>query len=190
MHQHMEDMDQIINTFHSTVENVVSKWRRRYRDLPEPDQGDTLPVGLVVPVTLDCFTDGFLIGVSCALSPSAGIVLGFANCLEMGFLGMAYSVRLKKCTGSSWLARQVALILPPLLMFLSAGLGAFIAAAASGTPAVFVGFVAFGVVALLSLVCGELLIEAHERLGEEEVWFVTLSLYAAVYLVIMLTRVI
>ena len=185
----MEDMNHIIETFHSTVDHVASKWRRRHRDLPEPDQGDTLPIGLVVPVTLDCFADGFLIGVSCALSPSAGIVLGFANCLEMGFLGMAYSVRLKKCTGSSWLARQAALICPPLLMFLAAGLGAFLAAAASGTPAVFVGFVAFGVVVLLSLVCGELLIEAHERMDGEEVWFVTLSLYAAVYLVIMLHRV-
>jgi len=186
----MEDMNQIIDTFHSTVDNVASKWRRRHRDLPEPDQGDTLPVGLVAPVTLDCFADGFLIGVSCALSPAAGIILGVANCLEMGFLGMAYSVRLKKCTGSSFAARQAALIVPPLIMFLAAGLGALLASAASGTPAVFVGFVAFGVVALLSLVCGELLIEAHETMGDEEVWFVTLSLYAAVYLVIMLSRVI
>ena len=79
---------------------------------------------------------------------------------------MAYSVRLKKCTGSSWTVRQVALLAPPLLMFLSAGLGAYLAELSKDYPAVFVGFVAFGVVALLSLVCTELIIEAKEAMGE------------------------
>ena len=53
----------------------------------EPELGDAVPVSLVVPVTLDCFVDGFLIGVSVSISPSAGIVLSVANCLEMSFLG-------------------------------------------------------------------------------------------------------
>lgn len=46
-------------------------------------------------------------------------------------------------------------------MFLASGLGAFLAAASHSVPAVYVGFVAFGVVALLFLVCNELLIEAR-----------------------------
>ena len=62
-------------------------------------EGDKVPYGLVVPVIMDCFTDGFLIGVAVALSFKAGIILGAANCLEMSFLGMAYSTRLVKCTG-------------------------------------------------------------------------------------------
>lgn len=109
MNEHIEDMDGIINSFHDTVEVAARRWIRRARPMPEPEEGDTLPTGLIIPVTIDCFVDGFLIGVSCALSPKAGIVLGFANCLEMAFLGMAYATRLKKCTGSSWIVRQVAM---------------------------------------------------------------------------------
>ena len=40
-------------------------------------------VSLVVPVSIDCMVDGFLIGVSVALNPVAGYVLGVANCLEV-----------------------------------------------------------------------------------------------------------
>jgi zinc transporter ZupT len=65
--------------------------------------------------------DGFLIGVSVAISPKAGIVLAFANCFEMSFLGMAYASRLVKCTGTSALTRGVALYGPPMLMFFAAG---------------------------------------------------------------------
>ncbi len=188
MHQHMADMDRVIQTFHDSVEHVANKWTHRKRDFPEPELGATLPASLVVPVTLDCFVDGFLIGVACALSPSAGIVLGIANCLEMGFLGMAYSLRLKKCTGSGWALQQIALFGPPGLMFLSSGLGAYAAHEARDSPAVFVGFVAFGTVALLSLVCTELLIEAKEAQGEQQVWYAPLALYLAVYLVLMSSR--
>jgi hypothetical protein len=46
-------------------------------------------------------------------------------------------------------------------MFLASGLGALLAGAAQSVPAVYIGFVAFGVVALLFLVCNELLIEAR-----------------------------
>ena len=104
-------------------------------------------------MTLDCFVDGFLIGVSSALSPTAGIVLGLANCLEMSFLGMAYSARITKCTGSTRLSRMLALYIPPLIMFFSSGFGAYLGDAARSIPSVFVAFVAFGVVALLALVC-------------------------------------
>jgi hypothetical protein len=103
---------------------------------------------------------------------------------------MAYSVRLKKCTGSSWTMRQTALLAPPLLMFLASGFGAYVADLSRDYPAIFVGFVAFGTVALLSLVCTELLIEAKQSMGDEEVWYVSLSLYVAVYLVLMLYPVI
>ena len=146
-----------------------------------------LTVGLVVPVTMDCFIDGFLIGVSCALSPSAGIILGAANCLEMSFLGMAYAARLTKCTGSSVLARYSAMLLPPLLMWLSAGLGAFLAVKSTAVPAVYVAFVAFGVVALLALACGELLIEAREAQGENERWWIQVIPFVGVYIVLMMS---
>ena len=149
-----------------------------------------MPLGLVVPIFIDCFCDGLLIGVSAALSPKAAIVLGFANCLEMGFLGMAYAARVKKCTGTSFLTRTLALYGPPLVMFLAAGFGALVADQSLETPPVFVGFVAFGTVALISLVVGELVVEARETMGGDDVWYVSLWIYAGVYLVLMLDRVI
>lgn len=57
--------------------------------------------------------------------------------------------------------RTLAMYIPPLVMFLAAGFGAFLADAARSVPAVYVGFVSFGVVALLFLVCNELIIEAR-----------------------------
>ncbi len=99
LHSHINEMDQQIESFHLSVETAAQKWKRSSRVLVSTKLGDTLPVRLVVPVVVDCLVDGFLIGVSCALAPTAGIILGAANCLDMFSLGMAYSSRIKKCTG-------------------------------------------------------------------------------------------
>ena len=40
-----------------------------------------LTADLIIPVAMDCFVDGFLIGVSCAISRKAGYTLGLANTL-------------------------------------------------------------------------------------------------------------
>lgn len=50
------------------------------------------------------------------------------------------------------------------------GIGAALGTAALSIDAVYVSFVAFGVVALLSLVCNELLIEAKAAQGNDERW--------------------
>lgn len=188
----IDHMGKLVNNFHDAADDVVQRWVRHTgfstRIMPEPETGDKLPLGLIIPVVVDCFADGFLIGVSCAVSPKAGIVLGFANCLEMSFLGMGYAARLKRCTGSSRCARYVALYGPPLIMFLSSGFGAFVAVLSLQTPAIFISFVAFGAVALVALVCGELIIEARESQGDEEVWYVSLCLYLGIYLVLMLSH--
>lgn len=184
MHQHMKEMDRHINHFHDIMDTYTSKWRSI--PMPNIEYGATLPMSLVIPVTLDCFVDGFLIGVSVALSPKAGYVLSAANCLEMGSLGMAYSARIAKCTGSSFLNRQLAIYLPPILMLLSAGFGALLAGSAHSVPSVFVAFVAFGIYALIALVCGELIIEAKEAHADDEKWWITACLFFGMYLVLML----
>jgi len=184
---HINDMDHHIDQFHKSVCMVTSKWR--YRNMVMPEEGAKLPVGLIVPVTIDCFVDGFMIGISVALSPRAGFILAAANCLEMSFLGMAYSARLAKCTGSSQTARLICLHLPPLLMFLSAGLGALVADASKAYPAVFVGFVAFGVTALIALVC-ELIIDANASQGEDPKWYIHATFFVAVWLILMIDRVV
>lgn len=183
MEQHMKDMDRHIQHFHEAMDTWTSKWR--HIPMPNIEYGATLPMSLVIPVTLDCFVDGFLIGVSVALSPKAGYVLSGANCLEMGSLGMAYSARIAKCTGSSFLNRQLAVYCPPILMLLSAGFGALLADSAHTVPSIFVAFVAFGVYALIALVCGELIIEAKEAHSEEEKWWINACLFLGVFMVLM-----
>ncbi|KAJ1433638.1 hypothetical protein B484DRAFT_447182 [Ochromonadaceae sp. CCMP2298] len=188
MHEHMDMMDNQIEVFHKTIESAAAKWNR-VKSLPETSEGDKLPLNLVLPVTIDCFVDGFLIGVSVAISPKAGIVLAFANCFEMSFLGMAYASRLVKCTGTSALKRGIALYGPPLLMFFAAGVGAALAGAVKHIPMLFIAFVAFGVVALLFLVCNELLIEARNAQGEDEKWWISLCIFAGVYVVLLADRI-
>lgn len=178
---HLADMDNQINLFHDNVDEVVTKWQR----LPEIEIGSKIPMSLIVPVTIDCFVDGFLIGVSVTLSPKAGYVLTLANCMEMSFLGMAYSSRIIKCTGSDYMVRQFSIMGPPCLMLIASGFGACLAQAAVAVPAVYISFVSFGVVALIGLACNELLIEAHQSQGEDGKWFVKILFFVGFYLVLM-----
>jgi len=185
VYMHMDEMEKHLEFFHDSVAHVASRWSRR-DNLPTPELGALLPVGLIVPVTMDCFTDGLLIGVACSLKSTAGIILGFANCLEMGFLGIAYSWRLSKCTGSARWKRMLALYTPPIVMWGAAILGAYIANSTKDSPLVFVSFVAFGIVALLFLVCNELLIEAREAQGEDGKWWISIWIFVAVWLVLVM----
>ena len=105
----------------------------------------------------------------------------------MSFLGMAYASRLVKCTGSTKLMRDIALYTPPLIMFLSTGIGAALASSAENLPMVYIAFVAFGSVALLYLVCNELLIEAKNAQSEDgERWWISLCIFFGVYLVLIM----
>lgn len=189
IYEHMGEMDVHIEHFHNSVDVLDKIWRRS-RPLVEPAVGDTLPVSLIIPVTLDCFVDGLLIGISLGLEPKAGIILACANCLEMSFLGMAYSARIAKCTGSTTTNRLLAIAGPPLVMFLASGLGAWLAAITVDYPAVYISMVSFGIIVLLSLVCGELLIEAREAQKDDERWYVSILVFVGIYLVLMLDRVI
>jgi len=186
----IQNMSQDILWVHDTVEerNIGGRRSRAVTAMEIPENS-TIPNSLVVPVAMDCFVDGFLIGVAVALSPNAGFVLAGANTLEMSFLGMAYAGRLAHCTGSSFLSRKLALYLPCLLMFVAAGLGAFVGQSSKSEAIIFVSFVAFGVTALLSLVCTELLIEAREAQGQEPVWWIQIFIFAGVLTVLMLHHV-
>jgi zinc transporter ZupT len=183
IHDHVQDMDRQINIFHELFDRWTWKWKST--ELYEPFLGETLPRSLIIPVVIDCFIDGFLIGITIAISTQAGYLLAAANCLEMGSLGMAYSSRLAKCTGSSVLSRQVAVISPPLLMLLASGLGAAVAGYSEANPISFVIFISFGVFALVSLVLSELIIEARHVQEAEEKWWMELFIFLGVYVVLM-----
>lgn len=115
---------------------------------------------------------------------------GFANMIEMGFLGLAVSLRVKQCIGSSAVTRYSALILPPLVMLASSLVGALSGTAASAHPVVFIGFISFGIVALLYLVVNELLVEAREAQGSTEYWWTAMVLFVGIYSVILLDMVV
>lgn len=73
-------------------------------------------------------------------------------------------------------------------MFLAAGLGAAIGEATYSVPLIYVSLVAFGCVALLALVCTELLIEAKENQGDEERWYVDLFIFLGIFIVLILAK--
>ena len=85
VHAHIDEIDESLNSFHKEVEETFYRWRRS-RSMPIPSAGAEVPTGLVVPVFIDSFVDGFLIGLACALNLKAGYILSAANCLEMSFL--------------------------------------------------------------------------------------------------------
>jgi zinc transporter ZupT len=188
IHRNMAEMDHQITHLHETVEEYSFKWGRRHKRalIIIPQAGSQIPLGLIIPVTVDCIVDGFLVGTTCSISHQAGFILAMANCIEMGFLGLAVSMRIRNCTASSVWARYAALIVPPFIMFLSSVMGAFVGAAARSQPMVYIGFISFGVVALLYLVVNELLVEARESLAGNERWWTGMVIFIGIYLVLIL----
>lgn len=185
-------IDKLLANLHDGIESTTQKWRKPPNStssiLESSKGGSTLPISFVIAVTVDCLVDGFLIGVSCALAPKAGIVVGAANCLEMATLGMAYATRISKCTDSSVLKRMLALYVPPFMMFLNSGFGAFIGVSAKSIPAVYITLVAIGAVALLSLAFNELIVEARQAQGEKERWYIGFMIFWGIWVIITFSR--
>jgi ZIP family zinc transporter len=190
VHQHMNDLDAMLHMFHKKSDDSFSRWRRRTTGDVEAAArtGAPLPWSLIGPVTVDALVDGFLIGLSCALSAHAGLVLAGATCIEMAFLGAAFAATVSRCTGASPLSRLAAVALPPATLVLAAAAGGALGDVSSSHPALFVAFVAFGVVELLFLVTHELLIEAHEALNGDHVWWINLWLFIGIFVVLLVNR--
>lgn len=188
MHDTMGSMDDQLSRLHNTVENYTLKWGRRLkkRVIPIPSSGSYIPLDLLIPVVVDCMVDGFLLGTTVSFSGRAGLILGAANCIEMGFLGMAVSVRIQKCTASSLLSRYMALIIPPLIMLATAVFGSYAGSVSQAYPVAYVSFISFGMVALLYLALNELLAEAREAVKGEERWYTGLVVFGGIYIVMIM----
>lgn len=161
---HLEDVDVQLAALHKQVERGFSKWRMPASTLPVPVRGSSIPLNLIVPVVLDCVLDGLLIGVAVEVSVRAGAILATVTCVEMASLGVAVSVRVKKCTGSPPLARWAVIYLPPMGIAVMSAVGGAMAttARAQHHSALMVILITFGMVMLLQLVIGELLPDARE----------------------------
>ena len=71
-------------------------------------------------------------------------------------------------------------------MQVASTIGAAVGSAVLDIPILFIIFVSFGIIALLFLVCNELLIEAKSSQGDEEIWWITCMTFLGVYLVLLL----
>ena len=110
-----------------------------------------------------------------------------ATCLEMGFLGAAYAPAVWRCEGAAKVKRAAAILGPCFMLLVASALGAALGDISKSNPAVFAGFISFGVVALLFLVTHELLIEAHEA-THGDLWYVNIWVFVGILLVLMLNR--
>ena len=188
VHGHLNELEELLTDFHNQVQTGMTHWRVMGGRRIEPGSGSRLPLSLVAAVYVDSFIDGFLIGISCVFSQHAGLVLAAANVLEMGFVGASFANTVSRCTGASRQTRFVAIYTAPFIMLLGALIGAALGNVSKDVPAVFTGFVAFGVVALLFLVTHELLIEAHESTKDSDVVWINMVFFFGIYIVLILNR--
>lgn len=184
IYDEMNDAGMKLIDVHDSVEVGFSKWTRS-RPFHPIEEGAHVPLGMLIPICVDGLCDGFLIGVSCALSFNAGIILASANSIEMSLLGAALSARVAKCTGSPVVIRYLSICMPPITMLLGTVIGAYLGDISKNDPIIFVAFVAFGVVALLYLVCNELLIEARELQDGKNSWKVSIFIFIGVFIVLV-----
>lgn len=186
VHSHIDEVEKHLLFFHDDVEKAFSKWRGSKKALPNVPAGAIIPLALVVPVVVDAMIDGFLIGISVAISTTGGFILALANVAEMGFMGIAFSLRVAKCTGSSSFLRVITMIAPPLSMLGMSTVGALAGNWATSHTLMFEFFVSFGITVLLSLACGELLVEAAHADGNEGQWWIVSQTLVGVFAVIMI----
>jgi len=110
-------------------------------------------------VGIDIFVDGLVLGLAFVAGEKAGILLTIALTLEVLFIGLALTGEL-----SETITSKLRVVMTVLLLGLLLPVGAAVAMPVALLPTpVIVGFLSFGLMALLYLVTEELLVEAHER---------------------------
>lgn len=137
-----------------------------------------MPLALIFAVVIDSIVDGMLIGLASSVARNSGMLMSVATAIEMGFLGYSFACAVSKTMPC--LKTALILSVPPVTMLCASGVAAYSTDDLAGTP-VFVGLVAFALVALLFLVVQELLMEAHEKEGHE-LWQTSIWLYIGLLL--------
>ena len=131
-----------------------------------------------MPVSVDAFVDGLLIGVS-SYSPagggtSGGVIITIALTIEMAFLGLVFAQSMQVQPPRRAIP---SVFVPPLMLLIGGVVGAAAAASLIHHQQIYIGLVSFGVAALLYLVTEELLLEAHADGPDEHVWWVDLQFF-------------
>jgi zinc transporter, ZIP family len=117
------------------------------------------PVAMLAAVGIDILVDGLVLGLAFLAGERAGLLLTVALTLEVLFLGLTVTAELAETMKSRG---RIVAIIAALALLLPIGAGIAVPVAALSPP-VIVGFLSFGLMALLYLVTEELLVEAHER---------------------------
>lgn len=212
LHDKVDSMLRDVEVLHHAAEVGFQRWRRRHevraalvavaradltptprplrRQIVDIPAGSKLPWSLIVPVCIDAALDGVLVGFATAAAPSAGIILGVANVVEMSFVGVSLAIAVARCSGSPLWARRAAVIVPPILLVIAGAAGAWGGAAAHAIPPLFVGIIAFGMVGLVFLVTSELLVAGLEALEGEECWWCSIQVFVGIAVVLLLSRLI
>lgn len=115
---------------------------------------------LLVPIGIDLFLDGLLIGIGFAAGVSAGRLLVVALAFELFSLGLAVALVMRDAGFSRTRSVIVSSLLGLITMFGGTALG--VVALSRAPEAVTAAVLAFGAAALLFLVIEQLLLEAHE----------------------------
>ncbi|NRA73801.1 MAG: ZIP family metal transporter [Rickettsiales bacterium] len=135
---------------------------------------------LLTAVGIDIFIDGFLVGVTFAISIAKGLIISLALSLELLFLVLSVDVSLQKI-GKKFSSIICINLGFALLVMLGSAIGLTFINASKGTM---VGITSFAAAALLYLVTEELLKEAHE----EEEASVSTALFFLGFLIVLLLK--
>jgi len=115
-----------------------------------------------VAVSIDACVDGLLIGLAYSASTTAGLSMSIATTIEMFFLGLSFSAHLGSTT-SSQIKHVVIAAIPPFCLFGAGMAGRALGSLLQDNQGLFIGFIAFAMVALMYLVTQELLMESAEK---------------------------
>ena len=160
------DIDNTLQHIHD--DHVPQKFRRWKPARPPPETAtlsENIPWTNVIAVTVDAAVDGLMIGLALSASEQAGLSMAIATTIEMSFLGLSFSATMQNCTRNTWNHAGIVCI-PPITLFGAGIAGHFAGAALQSSQGLFIGFIAFAVVALLYLVAMELLVKARRVAGE------------------------
>ena len=159
---------------------VIRKITEGKESNAEDKKEEKLPFTLLIPVAVDIFIDGLLLGIGFFAGTKEGILLAIALSFELLSLGIAVSIELQYRHIAK--AKSIITVISvALVFFASAYLGATLL---HNLPhAALEVLLSFGIAALLFLVTEELLTEAHEE--EETVWH-TSAFFAGFLLFLLL----
>ncbi|NML06760.1 transporter [Sphingomonas sp. G-3-2-10] len=117
------------------------------------------PAALLGAVAIDIAIDGLVLGLAFVVGAKAGLLLTIALTLEVLFLGLTLTTELSESIRSK---AKIIMIVAAIALLLPGG-AAIGLTVAELPPAVIVGFLSFGLMALLYLVTEELLTDAHAK---------------------------